>query len=715
MTERRSRTWAASLAVGLVIGGIESVLAVAFASLVFTGRLVGNLAEGIGLYLAAGAVTLAVLAWRAGTRGVVGSLQEVPTAVLAGLASATALGTYGGTDRAFVTVVAATLVVALLCGIVFLLLGTLRRANLLRFVPLPVVGGLLAGIGWLLCRGGVGVAAALPPELLTLADLRTGEMVTRWGPAVAFAVVLVVATRIVRRPLVLPIVLAAGVVLFAVGAMATGSSIDEMRAGDWLLGPFSSTSLWEPWTVRALSGADWAAVLTQAVGIVVAVIVVALAALLNVSGTELVLRRDLDTNRELRDAGILNVLVGGAGGVPAYHALSLTSLARGLRVDARVAGLAAAIVPLAAAAIGARVVDLLPRMLVGGVLVFLGLGLVVEWVWDRRRSLSRVEYVVVLVILATIAWRGLLPGVVVGAVLAVVLLAISYGRIEQVREVAFGDAYRSNVDRPAAERASLAAARERVQILRLDGFVFFGTASGLLERIRQRLERGAPVFLVVDLRRVSGVDSSAVVSFAKIEQLARTHGFELLLTSASDPVRRQLERGGIVATDGVLRFEPDLDRGLERCEDHLLTASTLGEGSEDGDAGMPRGLLRYLDRLELAEGTVLIHQGDRAGDVYVVESGRLAAEMTTSEGARVRLRSMRPGVVVGEIAMYSGVPRTADVVSETPCVVLRLEGGALERLEADDPALAARVHRWLARTLSDRLSDAVRTFDAMLD
>jgi SulP family sulfate permease len=170
-----------------------------------------------------------------------------------------------------------------------------------------------------------------------------------------------------------------------------------------------------------------------------------------------------------------------------------------------------------------------------------------------------------------------------------------------------------------------------------------------------------------------------------------------------------------VAVDGVVRFEPDLDRGLERCEDLLLAAASPGDGSNDGEIGMPPGLSRYLERLEVAEGTVLIHQHDRTGDVFVVDSGRLSVEATRTEGTRVRLRSIRPGVVVGEIAMYSGVPRTADVVAETPCVVLRLGGDALDRMEAEDPALAARVHRWLARTLSDRLSDTVRAFDAQRD
>ncbi len=114
-------------------------------------------------------------------------------------------------------------------------------------------------------------------------------------------------------------------------------------------------------------------------------------------------------------------------------------------------------------------------MIVGGVLVFLGLTFIVEWVWDKRRTLPRLEYVVVLVILAGIIAKGFLPGVVIGLVMAVILFAISYGRIELVHEVAFGDT-RPQQRRPAARRTSGPAddgragpdpARARVRVLRV--------------------------------------------------------------------------------------------------------------------------------------------------------------------------------------------------------------------------------------------------------
>jgi SulP family sulfate permease len=324
-------------------------------------------------------------------------------------------------------------------------------------------------------------------------------------------------------------------------------------------------------------------------------------------------------------------------------------------------------------------------------------------------------------------------------VLSIVLFAVSYGRIELVREVAFGETYRSNVDRPPGQRAVLRSMGDRVQILRVNGFVFFGSANSLLERIRKRVEAEPPRFLVVDLRRVTGVDSSAVVSFVKVVHLAETNRFELVFTGASDPVRKQLERGGVVEAEGIVRFEPDLDRGLQWSEEGLLRVAgpdgTVVEGAPVGNgavhagtervtspdgtsavlAGMPAGLETYLERITLPEGTVLIRQDEPPDDLFVLEAGRLSVEMVTAEGTRLRLRSVNPGVVVGEVSMYTGLPRTADVVAETPSVVLRLRGATIRRMEADEPELAAAVHRWLARTLSERLTDTLREFDALLD
>jgi SulP family sulfate permease len=498
--------------------------------------------------------------------------------------------------------------------------------------------------------------------------------------------------------------------------LVTGSSLDEVRDGLWLLGPFPTGEIWEPRTVLdALTDADWSAVLEQVAGIATAIFVAVIAALFNVSGIELIRHTDLDSNRELRDAGVVNVVSGAFGGIPGYHALSLTALAYQMGVSARVAGFVAALVPLTAVVFGASMIELIPRTIVGGALVFVGLGFIVDWVWDKRRSLPLSEYLVVLAILAVIITRGLLPGVAAGLVLAVVLFAVNYSRLEQVHEEALGDTYRSNVDRPAGERDALRSLGERVQILRVDGFVFFGTSSGLLERVRKRVEAGDLRYLVIDLRRVTGMDSSAAMSFRKVAQLAEANAFELVLTDVPQAVRGRLEGGGVVTLDGVVRFEPDLDRGLERCEDGLLGRVGTGVGRSAALAGLPERLWDRFEQHDLPEGAVLITQGASPDDVWVLESGRLRIEMRSAHGTQVRLSTVLPGVMVGEIALYTGAPRTADVVAETPSVVLRLGRDEIDRLEAEEPALAVSLHRWFATTLAHRLTDRMRAFDTLLD
>jgi SulP family sulfate permease len=347
-----------------------------------------------------------------------------------------------------------------------------------------------------------------------------------------------------------------------------------------------------------------------------------------------------------------------------------------------------------------------------------GLSFIVMWLVDMRRSLPLGEYLIVIAILVTIATKGLLPGLVVGLVLAIALFAVNYGRIDIVHEVAFGSTYRSNVDRPPNERAALEGLADRVQILRMNGYVFFGAASGLLERIRKREEAGGLRFLLVDLRRVTGMDASAALSFRKVAQLAEASGFELVFAGVPERLERQLRRAGVLPSDGVVRFEPDLDRGLQRSEDGLLEQGApsvaTGDGT-DGLGGLPPHLEAYLERMSLPEGDVLIHQGDPPDDMYVLESGRLRVELTMPDGTRMRLSTVRSGVVVGEITMYTGAPRTAEVVAEIPSVVLRLRREALERLEAEEPETAASLHRWLATTLARRLTDSQRAFSALLD
>ncbi|MEC9462808.1 MAG: cyclic nucleotide-binding domain-containing protein, partial [Pseudomonadota bacterium] len=105
--------------------------------------------------------------------------------------------------------------------------------------------------------------------------------------------------------------------------------------------------------------------------------------------------------------------------------------------------------------------------------------------------------------------------------------------------------------------------------------------------------------------------------------------------------------------------------------------------------------------------------GEPGEDLFLLWAGRAKVEAVLANGKRLRLRTVKPGVVLGEIAIYRGGPRTADVVAEEPSIIYRLARRQLRYLEQSDPELALLVHRLCATTLAERLTIANREVKAL--
>ncbi|HEX6208402.1 MAG TPA: hypothetical protein VF058_08615, partial [Actinomycetota bacterium] len=68
-----------------------------------------------------------------------------------------------------------------------------------------------------------------------------------------------------------------------------------------------------------------------------------------------------------------------------------------------------------------------------------------------------------------------------------------------------------------------------------------------------------------------------------------------------------------------------------------------------------------------------------------------------------------------EVALYAGGVRSATVVAERPSVLHRLTRDRLHEMEQRDPFAAAALHRLFARLLAERLTDTIRTVQALID
>jgi SulP family sulfate permease len=448
--------------------------------------------------------------------------------------------------------------------------------------------------------------------------------------------------------------------------------------------------------------------------------------LLNVTGIELLVKQDIDLNRELVAAGAGNLVGGLFGAIPGFHTISLTALNLRMSGGSRVTTLAAAAFCLLVAFLGPLALAYTPRFILGGLVAYLGLSMLEEWGVRARKRFPLLEYFVILLILAVSAVSGFLYGVAVGLLAAVVLFVISYSQIDVVKHRLSGLSFQSRVTRAASLRKALLERGEEIYILQLQGYLFFGTANRLVEGVRARLgETGLPLvrFVVMDFQQVTGIDSTAILSFTKMDQIAGSHAITLVFTALS-PAAEVLLRSSGLGESGGIRFFPDLDRGVEWCEEELLRAEGISavEQSlvEQLSAQLPeqpglRAALEFLDRQDIEPGAYLMRQGEPPDKLYFVEKGQVTVQREPSSGAApVRLETMGSGRVVGEIGFYLDQTRTAAVRADEPTTVYRLSREQLAQMEKADPEAASAFHRLVVHLLAERVTHLIRTVDALL-
>ncbi|MEO1069385.1 MAG: SulP family inorganic anion transporter, partial [Cyanobacteria bacterium J06638_6] len=197
-----------SLAAGLVTGIIGVIRAISYASLIFSGALAIHLPTGLGMTVVSTGVTILVVALTSSLPGIIATPLAAPTTILAIMAAAIAseLSAAPPAD-VLATVMVAIVLSAMLTGALLLALGLLRQGERIRFVPYPVIGGFMAGTGWLLTKGFFQVSTDTPLTWDALLELGQPTLLARWLPGLGFAIALLVATRLWKQFWVMPLTL----------------------------------------------------------------------------------------------------------------------------------------------------------------------------------------------------------------------------------------------------------------------------------------------------------------------------------------------------------------------------------------------------------------------------------------------------------------------------------------------------------------------------
>jgi sulfate permease, SulP family len=729
----RSSRFLPGLSVGIVVSLILIVMEVSFATMIFSGPLESYVRKGIGMALAGTALFLLLISLSSMIRSVVGIPQDAPVALFSGIAASMA-ATMGGAGEqgVFITITAALMFSCFLTGIFFICMGRFRLAEFFRFMPYPVVSGFLAGTGWLLTKGSLEVMISRSLTLDSLRGMFLSESLVFWLPGVLYALTLFLVLRRCSNYLILPGSLLLSVLLYHLVLWIGGVSMPEARESGFIFQSFTPGSLWPTFSFKEFAQVEWMLILKQLPALAVIPFVSMLGLLLNTGGIELAGRREIDMNEELVANGAANLLTVISGAHPGYSSISLSVLGMRVGADTRLVGLTAAAVLGSTVIVGSRLLAFFPKAVLGGFLLLLGFFFLYDWLVDTTRKMPRSDYLLVVAVFLVICIFGYLQGVIFGLMTTMILFVVRISRVPLIRNIKPGDSIHSRKGRPLPHQRLLAIHGKRTAVYELEGYIFFGSVTRLIENISSAVRNQSPVpieTIILDFEKVNGFDISSVNNFVRL--IHRCISNELLFAFAEPPqgFKKLLLQNLDEETAASLHFFPDLEGALQWAEDRLLekenqllrSASQSGRTARDSlFDSVSDELLLKLDRQahveELVEKLneylivatyrceeVVLSKDGEAEGLYIVESGVIGELSEEAPGRRVFLGELGPGSLFCELGIYKSFKSPSTYRAESDAVVRILRPEALNRLETDNPPLALEIYGVVIQEVQGRI------------
>jgi small-conductance mechanosensitive channel/CRP-like cAMP-binding protein len=163
-----------------------------------------------------------------------------------------------------------------------------------------------------------------------------------------------------------------------------------------------------------------------------------------------------------------------------------------------------------------------------------------------------------------------------------------------------------------------------------------------------------------------------------------------------------VDRGGSkeAAEKGVARTSLDLVNSsfLRRHEGDRVGEPILS----DAEAGDLASLIR---RAAYTPGEVLFRQGEKGDICYIVARGGVSGRIITEEGEKSYSTEFRigPGGIVGEMSLFTGMPRTATVTVQEESELLEIDAAAFTEVLSRNPHLAEAIAETVSRRNIDNL------------
>ncbi|KAL8698670.1 MAG: hypothetical protein Q9201_006443 [Fulgogasparrea decipioides] len=446
-------------------------------------------------------------------------------------------------------------------GAVFFIMGKCKLGRLIGFFPRHILIGCIGGVGWFLVATGLEVSARLNGNLeynlFTLRKLFQADTVALWIIPLALAICLFFIKRWVKHPLTdatyfLSIIV---VFYFFVGAIDK-LELPDLRSRGWVFeAPDAGVPFYHFYTLYDFEVVDWAALVDTIPTMLALTFFGIIHVPINVPALGFTMGEDdVDVDRELKAHGWSNAFGG----------------------NSRVAGVMLAMATFGVLVSGPLIIGFIPIMVVGALIFFLGIDLMREALADTWGKVHRLEYLTIIIIVVTMGAWDFVIGILVGILLACVSFVLQTSRVSAIRNSLPGSVAASTVRRHPIQNRFLQDAGKQIYVMKLAGYLFFGTIVGVEKQIRtlllEKFEREPIRFLIIDLKHVVGVDFSAAEAFTRIKRLLDVKSIALIVCgiSMNGEIGTALCNVGLFDEEATVQYFETLNSALEHCENDLL-------------------------------------------------------------------------------------------------------------------------------------------------
>jgi len=624
------------------------------------------------------------------------------------------------------------LVLVFLSGCMQVVFGVLGIGSFAKFIPYPVIAGLMNGLSVLIVIGQVKPMLGLAWEVeLSLASvLQFVQPLTLLVGLVT--IVSVFLCRHWETKVPAPIL---GIFFGSSCYYLIAIAFPEQPLGP-TIGSIPTDIPMPKYTFEILgflSSSDilpmLGSLLTLSFGIA---LVTSLRTLLGAVAIDNITRERSNTNRELVSQGFGNMAgsLFGAVTVAGYSGQPIANFTYGGRT--RLARFTVGFFALAVVVFLGPIISKIPNVVLSGLLITIAWGAADRWSFglvqrffsaDKMSSTLIVDLILVFIVTGGMVFVGLFEGVGIGICASIFIFLYRMSK-KTIRRTYDAQRVRSNVERSILEINLLEEHADSIRIFELEGSLFFGTTDNLAEAI-DKIDDKKMRCLILDFSRVSDIDSTGTNILLQIKERLHGHNVTFMLSSIyeEEGVGLGMKQQGFLALfDAELIFR-ELDRALGQAEDNLLDALLTPDRYQNSlnlneidlfkklSAEDLETLEKYLRHREYKDKEAIYEQYAQGDGFSVVVSGQVDLVVESQKQGAVPTKlvaTLCPGTVCGEMAVFDGGLRSATAYARADVATLWLSSRDIEKLRVEEPAIIIELMAGLGRELAKRMRIANR-------